>query len=175
MSHGFKQITPTDHFGWHAAYLPVYERLFAPFKPRGLSLLEIGTDGGGGLLMYADYFPHGTIYGVDIAPTPASLLGVARVGHFQRDAYTSEAVYAFAKMDIIIDDGPHSIESQEYFAANYSKALVREGIAIVEDVQDIGHFSRLAKALPLGFIGYGIDLRHDGDRYDNLLFVIERA
>ena len=58
MSHRFNQITPTDKFGWHAALLPVYERIFAPFRDRDISLLEIGTDGGGGLRMYADYFPR---------------------------------------------------------------------------------------------------------------------
>lgn len=176
MSHGFKQITPTDHFGWHAAYLEVYERLFSGMRETATNVLEIGTDGGGGLLMYADYFPNATIHGMDISSTPDGVKGNYRIKHEARDAYTHESIdrmRAFA-FDAIFEDGPHSIESQEFFAAYYPRLLLPWGIAIIEDIQDREHIARLAKVLSPEFFGAGIDIRHEDTRYDNLLFAIWR-
>lgn len=175
MSHSFRQITPTDHFGWHAAYLEVYEKLFAPFKNQPIRLLEIGTDGGGGLMMYQDYFPNGRIDGWDISPCPESLKGQPRITHYQRDAYSSVSVgKIITDCDIIIDDGPHTIGSQKFFVQNYPQLLTADGIAIVEDIQEPWHASHLAPLVPKGFFSVVVDLRHCNGRYDDLLLVIFR-
>lgn len=178
MSHSFCQITPTDHFGWHAAYLEVYEKLFVPFKKQPIRLLEIGTDGGGGLRMYQNYFEQGAIVGVDISPTPDGVKNQPRVAHFQQDAYTvatvKSPVFGFYPWHIIIDDGPHTIGSQEFFVQNYPQLLTEDGIAIVEDIQEVGHVQHLARLVPEGFFSMGVDLRHCNGRYDDVLLVIWR-
>lgn len=178
MSHSFKQISPTDHFGWHAAYLPVYERLFAPSKNTVNGVLEIGTDGGGGMLMYADYFRAAMVSGMDVSPTPECLKDNLRLNHIQRDAYTLEAVEMLTLYEpfaVIIDDGPHTIGSQEFFVANYPRLLTNDGLGIVEDIQDPADIAKLARCVPDGFASMAIDLRHVNGRYDDLLFVIWRA
>lgn len=177
MSHSFRQITPTDHFGWHAAYLEVYEKLFVPFKNRPINLLEVGTDGGGGLRMYQDYFQQGHIYGADISPTPDAAKDQPGITHCQIDAYTQEFINGMGQWcpwHIIIDDGPHTIGSQEFFVQNYPQLLTADGIAIVEDIQEVGHVQHLARLVPEGFFSMGIDLRHVNGRYDDLLLVIFR-
>ena len=184
MSHQFNQITPTDHFGWHAAYLEVYEKLFEPFKAKDevgmtIAMLEIGTDGGGGLRMYQDYFRDGMIYGIDIAPTPDAARDQHRIMHLQADAYTTSMVDSWKQFcpslfDIIIDDGPHTIGSQEFFVQHYPHLLSPDGIAIVEDIQDWNHVAHLAKLVPDGFFTMGIDLRHVNGRYDDILLAIWR-
>lgn len=183
MSHSFRQITPTDHFGWHAAYLEVYEKLFAHFKAwtfshgdRIVRILEIGTDGGGGLLMYYDNFRQCIVHGIDISPTPEC---VKRYGifHTQGDAYTQDTLSFYRAMDlfdIIIDDGPHTIGSQEFFVQHYPHLLTGDGIAIVEDIQEPHHATHLASLVPEGFFSMVVDLRHVNGRYDDVLLVIFR-
>lgn len=175
---GFNQITPTDKFGWHQQLLPVYARLFAPFKNRTGMLMEIGTDGGGGLLMFRDYFPTFRICGVDISPTPQAIIENDSIEHHVWDAYTEESLFCFGeviKWNIVIDDGPHTIGSQEFFVRRYPSLLSDDGIAIVEDIQDPAHIEQLSRAVQPGFFGFAIDLRHiEPKRYDNLIFVVIR-
>lgn len=183
MSHSFKQIAPTDHFGWHAAYLEVYERLFKSVGHG--SVLEIGCDGGGGILSYEEFFSRAGILlprrfvSCDISPEPDSLKlhkSVMRT-HFQLDAYTQESLSLLSSLgpfSLMIDDGPHTLGSQQWFVQNYPCLLTGDGLAIVEDIQDIAHIQELAKCVREGFMGYAIDLRHVNGRYDDLLFVIQR-
>ncbi len=179
MSHRFKQITPTDHFGWHAAYLEVYERLLLPYREEKCSVVEIGTDGGGGLRMYQDYFPNGKIIGMDISPTPDAALNQPRIIHGQVDAYSVEGLLFVNRhaenLKVIIDDGPHTLGSQEYFARNYPNLLVADGIAIIEDIAEHAHLSILQTAVGPEFFTMGIDLtHHDERRFDNRLLAIWR-
>lgn len=177
MSHQFNQITPTDHFSWHSAYLEIYHKLFSPFKEEAITLLEIGTDGGGGLRMYQDYFPTAWIFGMDISPSPESVKANG-ITHYQMDAYTAESVdfwnRTHAKFTVIIDDGPHTLGSQEFFVQNYPNLLAPAGIAIVEDIQEYAHAQHLASLVPAGFFSSIVDLRHVNGRYDDLLLLIWR-
>lgn len=165
--------------GWHAAYLRVYEDLMEPHRDTCFSIGEIGVDGGGSLVMWMNYFMDAEIIlGVDIFGRPESLNGCDRIDHLKADAYNHDAIEEISKrgeFEVLIDDGPHTLESQLFFAKHYPQLLIPSGIAIIEDVQDIAHFSDLAKATPPEWFGYGIDLRHHGDRYDNLLWVIQRS
>lgn len=181
MSHSFKQITPTDHFGWHAALLPVYERLFAPLRKTSNWIMEIGTDGGGGMLMYGDYFLNALVLGIDINPTPQAIkdANVLKFEHIQRDAYnehTINFVKDYEPFSVIIDDGSHFLEHQLFFCRNYPQFLTEDGIAIIEDVQNTDYIEQFNDALPEGFMGFAIDLRYaEPRRYDNLIFCIVRV
>ena len=46
------------------SYIAVYERLLEPYRPRDVTLLEVGVWQGGSLLLWADYFPSGRIVGM---------------------------------------------------------------------------------------------------------------
>jgi len=165
----------TDHFTSHAALLPVYEKLFAPLKGTTGSILEIGTNDGGGIRMYSDYFQHAKCFGMDILPTPPALPNDGRIFHYQRDAYTNESVELMRKLGgkfaLIVDDGPHDLASQMWFIQHYPALLSQDGIAIVEDVQESFYITTLAKSIRGDFNSMCIDLRYMG-RYDDLLFVI---
>ena len=47
-------------------YLPRYDRQLALWVDQAPVLLEIGVRSGGSLRLWRDYFPRGTIVGVDI-------------------------------------------------------------------------------------------------------------
>lgn len=172
--------SPTDKMpgAWHGAYLGVYRILFERLRKIEGSILEIGTDGGGSLLMYDDYFSankaHRPIIGCDISSRPDGLN--CSIFHHQMDAYSPPSVInlsAYAPYALMVDDGCHTIEAQRFFVANYPQMLAPEGLAIVEDVAKIEDVALLAEVVPPGFFSFAIDLRHHG-RFDNVLFCIQR-
>ena len=78
------------------------------------------------------------------------------------------------KFDLVLDDGPHSLESQIFFVKHYSKLLKDDGILIVEDIQNIDHFKILTDNTPNELKQYikTYDLRKNKNRYDDLVFSI---
>lgn len=50
-------------------YCPHYERRFAGWRHKPITLLEIGVDAGASMRMWRDYFPNAKITGVDINPS----------------------------------------------------------------------------------------------------------
>ena len=78
------------------------------------------------------------------------------------------------KFDIMIDDGPHTLESMIFFIKNYLPMLKDDGILIIEDVSSIDWIDKLTNVVPnelKKFIGV-YDLRTNKDRFDDILFVI---
>lgn len=151
------------------SYLPIYEQLFMCMREDVKTVVEIGVDGGGSLIMWQEYFPNAQIIGMDINPKPPAILGHDRINHLQQNAYASN--FGIIAADIIIDDGSHFLENQIFFVKYYTHILKEHGLLIVEDVQDISHIKKLADALPEGFNHACIDLRTVKDRYDDILFV----
>lgn len=128
------------------------------------------------LRSYREYFPEAAIHGIDISPAPPTL-GGHRIFHYQRDAYTRETLDFLQSgfppgFDVLVDDGPHTFGSQEFFVQHYPNLLTDKGIAIVEDIQDWAHVAHLAALVPPGFFSMGIDLRANSGRYDDILLAI---
>jgi hypothetical protein len=47
------------------------------------------------------------------------------------------------QFDIIIDDGPHTFETQSYFLTNYLPLLKKDGVLILEDIIDLNWTPKL--------------------------------
>jgi hypothetical protein len=80
-------------------------------------------------------------------------------------------------IDFIIDDGPHTLQSQVDFLRLYLPLLNESGIALIEDVQDVQWFASLeaeVEKLGSGFTFERVDLRSVKGRYDDLVFVVTR-
>ena len=77
--------------------------------------------------------------------------------------------------DYIIDDGPHSLPSQEYAVKHYLRKVKPGGKLIIEDVQDARWFDSLRaaadKSLVEGTEEVKLDIKR---RYDDMLFVVTR-
>ncbi len=167
----------TDKLTGHS-YLPIYERLFAPYRDGHEPILEIGAWYGGSLLMWSEWFSRAPIIGVEINRVPLPVDADPRIRIVNVDAYSDYgAVFlrSLGPFAVIVDDGPHTLESQEAFCRRFPTMLAPGGIAIVEDVQDPQHIAALVKAAPAGFETASIDLRHVKDRYDDLLFLIWKS
>lgn len=114
----------TDKFYVHS-YIPEYESLFKDLKETHINLLEIGIQCGGSLELFKRYFKNGTITGIDINDFPLWLSTSDRIECFKKNAYSSEALEMFKDetFDIIIDDGPHDLNSMLYVSKFYINKL----------------------------------------------------
>jgi hypothetical protein len=78
--------------------------------------------------------------------------------------------------DVIIEDGPHTLESQKFAIKYYSKLLKTDGILIIEDVQDYTHCDIIINEIDTNnFKSVEIvDLRKNKNRYDDILIVVKK-
>jgi hypothetical protein len=108
-----EMLTKTHHnTDKNETYLRSYERYFAPLKNDNICLLELGVLHGGSLLLWRDYFPNGTIVGVDMNPAEIDdETGRVQVYQgLQQDTSFLDHVRDDAApdgFDIVIDDASH--------------------------------------------------------------------
>lgn len=176
---GFDKPFGTDKDTIHS-YGPVYDRVAARIRGTvDLRVLEIGVQHGGSLLLWGALFPEaGLVLGVDIALPPEGFFARAQdrypVAFRQMDAYTESArdqLVPVGPFDLIIDDGPHTPQSQVDFVRLYAPLVAPGGVLVVEDIE---HWSDFEGLLPPDFTSERIDRREVKGRYDDRLFVAYR-
>jgi GR25 family glycosyltransferase involved in LPS biosynthesis/SAM-dependent methyltransferase len=168
----------TDKNSYHS-YIDVYENLFKNKQLTTKNLLEIGIERGGSLKLWNNYFVNAKIYGLDINEPPEILSRYERIITKKFDAYSLDSLNYFIdkniKFDIIIDDGPHTLESMIFVVEKYTKLLNIDGILIIEDVQAIEWCEHIYNKISpeLKEFSYHIDRRHVKGTLDDILFIIE--
>ncbi len=132
------------------SYIDVYENLFSRLQNSARNVLEIGVKGGQSILLWKYYFKNAHIYGMDISKKPKMIEDLDNISFYQRDAYKEESVNLFngIKFDLMIDDGPHTLDSMIFFAKYYSALLSENGIMVIEDVQKASWFEPIKNAFP---------------------------
>jgi SAM-dependent methyltransferase len=127
----------TDKISNH--YLERYDPLFEPWVDRSVTLLELGIRNGGSLLLWRDYFPRGTIVGLDIK-VPEHFQPTDRVRLFEGSqtdrAFLSRVANETAPegFDIIIDDASHVGEfTKVSFWHLFENHLKPGGLYVIED------------------------------------------
>lgn len=179
LSEGLHTDKNTDH-----SYFPEYERLLARHRHSAARVLEVGVQNGWSLLLWERYFKSASVLGADISPSPDSIAGIPRIRHLRGDAYTPafmRGVLAPAlgtpdqRLDVIIDDGPHTLESMLFVAAHYPALLAPGGLLVIEDVQDIAWAQHIIAAFPADVRGSAttLDLRGVKGRYDDIMVVLD--
>jgi hypothetical protein len=173
------------------SYLDLYEQLLKHKKETATNILEIGIGpipqrNGGSIKLWADYFKNAKVHGIDIIPIDnvlSTLITHPRVFlHTQNDAYNNNffmnTFYTKEdRFDLILDDGPHTLQSMETCIKLYSNILKNDGILMIEDVQDINWISSLIGATPEHLRCYieVYDRRNIKGRYDDIVFVINKG
>lgn len=172
----------TDKNTTHS-YIELYELLLQNKRLAAKNILEIGVQRGGSIKLWHDYFINATIYGLDIIPikdTWEEIQNNSRIKLGRFDAYNetffNKNFLGKIKFDMLLDDGPHTLESMTQFIKLYSQVMKDDGILIIEDVQDIKWLEELKKAVPNHLKQYvsTYDLRYIKDRYDDIVFVINK-
>lgn len=121
----------------HKNYFPVYDRLFSPYVGRDLTLVEIGVQSGGSLLMWREFFgPKARIIGVDLNPTALALETdgfEVFIGDQASEAFWAEFFLKVGDVDIVIDDGGHTYEQQIVTTTECLPRIRDGGMILVED------------------------------------------
>jgi hypothetical protein len=127
----------TDKIGHH--YLEVYDPILAPWVEKEIKLLEVGIHKGGSLQLWRDYFPRGTIVGIDLR-LPENFVPGERVQVFEGSQSDERFLSEVAKktapegFDIIIDDASHIGElTRRTFWHLFDHHLKPGGLYAIED------------------------------------------
>lgn len=114
----------------------MYDKLFAPFQDKSISLLEIGINRGGSVRVWEEYFSEASLYAIDVR-LRCSQEASARTTVDMVDQSNADALRAYAEkrgdFDIIIDDGSHMTGHQILTFETLWPHLTPGGIYVVED------------------------------------------
>ena len=168
------------------SYLELYQHLFNNKQFTAKNILEIGIDRGGSIKLWSDFFINATIYGLDIMNIDNIWNDIKNIHNIK--LYSSYDAYdpiifndvflkSNIKFDVLIDDGPHTLESMILFIQLYSQIMTDDGILIIEDVQSIDWINHLINAVPKNLKSYikYYDLRKNKNRYDDIVFTIDKS
>jgi len=171
------------------SYLPLYQTLFDSKRVSAKNVLEIGIGdfrpkNGGSIKMWYKFFPNAYIYALDILDYDRVLDELKdnnRIKLFtSTDAYDAEFfrnTFSGMKFDILLDDGPHTLDTMKQFITLYSQVMADDGILVIEDVQDWSWISELTNTVPDNLKQYikSYDLRENKGRYDDIVFTIDKS
>lgn len=164
-----------------------YEIEFEKIRNSSVKLLEIGFRHGASLALWSNYFKDIKILGLDNSsdhsltenlPVNENWLAsdniTTRIGNAYDSKFAKEVIGPF---DVIIDDGPHSLESQLIAMDLYHNKLSKNGVMIIEDIQKYGGLILLFFILkvPFKFALSIKDLRTHKWSHDNILLIVRRC
>ena len=164
------------------SYVEVYGKVLSEYVSKKGSLLEIGVQYGGSSLLWQELLPNFNFCFVDIEDkidqSIKNKLNYSRSTFLERDAYSldtfNELKNSFGLFDIIIDDGPHTIQSQKTCIELYLNLLKPGGILIIEDIQKFEEIDTLLSLVPSEFTKQVYDLRERKNRYDDVIVTITK-
>jgi len=169
----------TDKNTCHS-YLPLYQTLLESKKDTARNILEVGICNGGSIKLWHDFFVNASIHAIDIQSLGDlwnELKNKDRIKLYtERSAYTEKTTDLFKniKFDFLLDDGPHTLDSQKDFIRLYSPLLAEGGLLIIEDVQSLDWLDVLESVTPDHLKPYikTYDLRKNKGRWDDIVFTI---
>lgn len=119
-------------------YFEVYHRHFASFRRRRPVVMEIGVYHGGSLQMWKKYFGPGTrIVGVDIDPRCQAFAEESVdvvIGDQADRAFHAELRRRYPHVDILIDDGGHTMTQQIVTFEELFPHVQPHGVYLCEDL-----------------------------------------
>jgi hypothetical protein len=176
--------TRTDKNTTHS-YLELYEKLLFSKKDNAKNVLEVGIFDGGSIKLWHDYFQNATIYGLDVKKISDTWDGIKnnkRINLGCFDAYNDiffkrHFLNKNIKFDMMLDDGPHTLESMKQFIKLYSQIISDDGILIIEDIPDWKWIEILTNETPQNLKKFikSYDLRPNKGRYDDIVFTIDKS
>jgi cephalosporin hydroxylase len=122
---------------WHH-YFEIYHRHFQSFRGRSPVVLEIGVFHGGSLQMWKEYFgPGARIVGIDIDPRCRQFeeeqISVM-IGDQADRGFLAGVRQRLPLIDIVIDDGGHTMEQQITSFEELYPHVQPRGIYLCEDI-----------------------------------------
>lgn len=134
---------PSDKNAYHSYIEDVYEEYFNYYRNKKINLLEIGVSFSGSIRLWNDYFENAQIYGIDNFSCGEEYRKKSEdliEGKFSNiqiicsDAYSKNILKELPEFDIIIDDGPHTLDTQLKCIELYLPKIKSNGIMFIEDI-----------------------------------------
>jgi hypothetical protein len=167
------------------SFLDLYQKLFINKRETSQNILEIGIGQGGSIKLWYDFFPNATIYGLDIIIIKdiwsevknKDRIKLGRFNAYNNYFVTSQFLNKNIKFDIMLDDGPHTLESMIQFIRLYTQLMTDDGILIIESVQSLDWVEILKNEVPENLKQFikVYDLREIKNRYDDIVFTIDKT
>jgi hypothetical protein len=168
------------------SYLPLYQKLLISKKETAKNVLEIGICNGGSIKLWFDFFKNANVYGLDIMDSNNVWEGIKNnekitlytsTDAYNNDFFITNFLNKNIKCDFILDDGPHTLESMKQFIKLYSQIMTDDGILIIEDVQLLDWIDILKNEVPENLKQFVkiYDLRQNKNRYDDIVFTIDKS
>lgn len=167
------------------SYLELYQKLMESKRLTAKNILEVGIFKGGSVKLWHDFFINADIYALDIISINEvwdEIKDKERIHLYtSTDAYNekfvqNEFIDKDLCFDIVLDDGPHTLESMCKFIELYTPLVSSNGLLIIEDVQSPEWILKLVDKVPEYLKNYikVYDLRNNKGRYDDLVFSIDK-
>ena len=155
---------------WHT-YKEVYEK----FLPQSKKILEIGTSTGGFVKFCKEQIDDIFMVGSDIVEYGEhnKYLDDVYLGNSYESTFLDWIKEKKYKFDLVIDDGPHNLNSQMWIMNNIDNFLLENGSFICEDVQTFENAEKIKSCSPFPEDTYIWDNRKGG-RWDDLCVIIDR-
>jgi len=119
-------------------YFDVYDRHFSKYRGKPIVLLEIGTQHGGSLQMWKNYFgDKAMIYGIDINPNCKEVEEenvTIMIGSQSDRNFLRKVVQEIPPIDILIDDGGHTMLQQIVSFEELFDHVKPDGVYLCEDM-----------------------------------------
>ena len=168
----------TDKLTKHP-YTKCYDKIFEPIRNDPIKMLEIGVYHGASLILWSKYFVNGDITGVDIEARKSfenikDRVDENKVRIIIADAYQKEVADTFSTYDIIMDDGPHSLDSMKSFIELYWSKVNKDGYLIIEDIPDHTWLQILSDMIKGGNVDV-FDYSTEGGASDSRLLVAKKV
>jgi hypothetical protein len=167
------------------SYLPLYQKLLIGKKETAKNILEVGIFNGGSIKLWCDFFINANVYGLDIMNINDVYDGIKNneriilytsINAYDNDFFTTNFLNKNIKFDFMLDDGPHTLETMKQFIKLYSQIMMDDSILIIEDIQSFDWIDILKNEVPENLKQYIkiYDLRQNKNRYDDIVFTIDK-
>ncbi len=146
-------------------YTIYYEHYLSKLRDQPIRLLEIGVLDGKSLATWAEYFPHASLYGLDIDPDCKRFANertqILTGSQSDQDFLAEICRQVPEGFDIIIDDGSHYVKHVIASFAGLFGSLKPGGLYIIEDlhIANWRDWGRVA-------LNKGMDLEQDSQGND---------
>lgn len=150
-------------------------------------ILEVGVRHGASVVLWSEYFKSVEIVGIDNfvdlninsdLPVNEGWLARDNFTLIRKDAYDSGTAKELTGVfDVIIDDGPHTLETQIKAVDIYLNKLSKSGVMVIEDIQKYGGLVLVVfmGKVPLNYNMDVHDFRLHKTGCDNMLVTIRRS
>jgi cephalosporin hydroxylase len=176
-------ICDTDKGSSHT-YTGMYEEILSQYKNKECTLLEIGVQSGASALLWSRYLPNAKLSFADVDQLNQviiNMIGEDRCVFHLGDAYSDYGLNAIKSarpegFDVVIDDGPHTLQSMIECIRKYLPIVKESGYLIIEDVQNISWCDVLRNEVPLEYRKNIeiVDTRNFKNRYDDIVFIVKK-